>query len=506
MKSGQFSEFYPRVSAQSASSAFYFSGQTSRFMSQPIELILTTVAAGGEAVGRLPDDGRVVFVADAIPGERVLVEITDSRQRWQRGRLLAILAASPDRVTPPCPYFGPSTPVRMPDGTDLNPDGAPRCAGCAWQHISYERQLALKRKIVVEQIARLGQLAPTAGRSRQAAETLVEEVVALGDPGNADEDAVLAFGFCTEMSFRLDEAGRLSLPDRAGGPLAMEACLLHHPQLAQLFAAFDVDAETGAALAQDLTGVTLAVGGTGETLAAGQGGALVLESRRGDAPQLDLDLPVNVFLRRPLGDATQADLLVGEWTHAAQAGGVPFAAYPPLLERRLHWPHVLGDEAIPMLAASLLKVRPFDYLIDIWAGFGANCVALAEQAATIVALEDDPLAAAALQANLAGLDSIDFLGGPPRRVLREMARDHYQVHAGLLTPPEVEDVVPLLPHLAELGASRLAIITDDSTGLARSLAAIQANGYTATAIQPVDLQPHQDGVTLIARFDRGPLI
>lgn len=471
-------------------------------MPVPIELNLTTIAAGGEAGGYLPGDERIVFVADAIPGERVRVEITESYEDWQRGRLLEILESSPDRVTPPCAYFGPPSPVRLPDGSILNPNREPRCGGCAWQHIDYARQLALKREIVVDQFTALGPLESTAGKSRRAAEKLVEDVVALGDPNSPDEDAVLAFGFCAEMAFGLDRQGRLALPDRNGGLLPVEECLLHQSQLAQLFDAFAVEPETGAALAEELTGVTLAVGGTGEELSAGRGGALILESRRGDAPQLDLDLPVNIFLRRATGDTAQADLLVGDWTHRARVGGSTLAVYPPLGERRFSWPHVLGNEAIPLLAAALLEVRPFDYLIDIWAGYGANCVALAEESATIIAVEDDPLAGAALQSNLAGLDSVDFLGGAPERVLQEMVRDNYRVHAALLSPPEVADALPLLPHLSGLGVSRLALITDDSSGLARSLADMQARGYALAAVQPVDLQPHQENVTLIARFDR----
>lgn len=482
-------------------------------MSQPIELALSTIAATGEAVGYLPDadwvrnpdqkaDERAVLVADAIPGERVLVEIVEREDGWLYGRLLEIVEASPDRVTPPCPYFGPPAPVRLPDGSFLNPEGAPRCAGCLWQHMGYERQLALKREIVVAQIADNGQLESTAHKSRQTAEKLVQEVVALGDPRNPDEDTILDFGFCTEMDFSLDKNGRLCLPDRAGGLLAVEECLLHQPQLAQLFAAFAVDPETGAALAQELTGVSLVVGGTGEELVDGQGGALVLESRRGDAPQMDLDLPVNVFLRRPAGDEIQADLLVGEWTHAASAGAATLAVYPPLGDRRLSWPHALGNEAIPMIAGTLLDVQPFEYLLDIWAGFGANSVVLAEQCATIVAVEEDDMAAAALQSNLAGLDSVDLLGGPPKRVLGEMVEQNYRVHAALLSPPAVDDLLPLLPYLIGMGVSRLAVISDESAALAASLAAIRAKGYALTSIQPVDLQPQQESVTLIARFDR----
>lgn len=470
-------------------------------MTQSIEVTLHAIAAGGEAVGHAAD-GTVVRVADAIPGERVRVEIVESHGDWQEGRLLEILEASPHRIEAPCPYAGPPAPVRLPDGSILNPLGEPRCAGCLWQHIDYEHQLALKREAIVEQVATLGRLERDPARSRAAAERTVDDVIALGDPGQEEEGAVLAYHFCTEMAFAFDKQGRLCLPDRSGGLLAIDACLLHHPQLAQLFAAFAPDGEDGDALAEHLRGVTLAVGGAGDELSESRSGALVLESRRGDAPELDLDIPVNVLLRRTVGGEAKAELLVGEWTHRAQAGDAELIVYPPLGERSLSWPHLLGNEAIPMITAALLEVQPYEYLLDVWAGYGANCVALAEEAATIVAVEEDLLAGAALQANTAGLDSVDFLGGPPRRVLKEMAGDNYRVHAALLTPPDVPDVLPLLPSLAAMGVSRLAIISEDGPGLAGALADIRAGGYGLTSVQPVDLQPHQPTTTLIARFDR----
>ena len=97
-------------------------------------------AHGGEAVGRLPD-GRVVFVAYAIPGEQVSVEITEDHKRWARARLVEVLTPSPDRVQPPCPYFGPSA-----------------CGGCRLQHIAPPRRRALQRQVVLDQLQRLGRI------------------------------------------------------------------------------------------------------------------------------------------------------------------------------------------------------------------------------------------------------------------------------------------------------------------------------------------------------------
>lgn len=109
-------------------------------MSAPVPVDLHGFAHGGEAVGRLPD-GRVVFVAYGIPGERVTVEVTEDHKRWARGRLIEVVVPSPDRVPPPCPYFGPG-----------------RCGGCRLQHIAADRRRALQRQVVVDQLERLGRI------------------------------------------------------------------------------------------------------------------------------------------------------------------------------------------------------------------------------------------------------------------------------------------------------------------------------------------------------------
>lgn len=102
------------------------------------------VAHGGHCVVRLdPPDARVVFVRHAVPGERVVVEITEGTDgdRFWRGDAVEVLTPSPDRVPAPCPYAGPG-----------------RCGGCDFQHVSLPRQRALKTDVVREQLERLAGL------------------------------------------------------------------------------------------------------------------------------------------------------------------------------------------------------------------------------------------------------------------------------------------------------------------------------------------------------------
>ncbi|HET8959643.1 class I SAM-dependent RNA methyltransferase, partial [Nocardioides sp.] len=115
------------------------------------------VAHGGHCVARIPVEPpaappgtsrpptRVVFVRHALPGERVVVEITEGtdQDRYWRGDAVAIESPSPDRVAPPCPVAGPGL-----------------CGGCDFQHVAMPAQRALKTEVVREQLVRLGRLAP----------------------------------------------------------------------------------------------------------------------------------------------------------------------------------------------------------------------------------------------------------------------------------------------------------------------------------------------------------
>ncbi|MGH3877880.1 MAG: class I SAM-dependent RNA methyltransferase [Actinophytocola sp.] len=98
------------------------------------------VAHGGHCVAR--HEGRVVFVRHALPGEEVVVSVTEDRGgSFCRGDAISVLSSSPDRVTPPCP-------VARPGG----------CGGCDFQHASVSLQRSLKAAVLSEQMSRLAGL------------------------------------------------------------------------------------------------------------------------------------------------------------------------------------------------------------------------------------------------------------------------------------------------------------------------------------------------------------
>jgi len=102
-----------------------------------VDLKIEDVAFGGKGVGR--ESGKAVFVPYTIEGETVSAEIVREKKQFAEAELVEVKQSSPDRVEPQCPYFG-------------------RCGGCAYQHISYGHQLAIKWRQVRDALQRIGKL------------------------------------------------------------------------------------------------------------------------------------------------------------------------------------------------------------------------------------------------------------------------------------------------------------------------------------------------------------
>ncbi len=109
-----------------------------RYDGQPGDLITVDVesmAYGPHAIARY--QGLVLFVRGAVPGERVEVSIRERRRSHAFADVRRVARASPARVHPSCTI-------------------ADRCGGCPWQHLDYAEQLAAKRRIVSDQLTRVG--------------------------------------------------------------------------------------------------------------------------------------------------------------------------------------------------------------------------------------------------------------------------------------------------------------------------------------------------------------
>ena len=105
------------------------------------KLVVEVETMGAEAMGIAHRDGLAVLIPRGLPGERVEVTVDSLHPRYVVGRCDAVLEPSPVRVEPACGDFG-------------------RCGGCDWQHAAYAAQLEFKRRVVEDQLLRIGGIVP----------------------------------------------------------------------------------------------------------------------------------------------------------------------------------------------------------------------------------------------------------------------------------------------------------------------------------------------------------
>ena len=102
-----------------------------------LNVTITGLNNEGEGVVRVGDEGFVLFVPGALPGESAEVRLVTKKKNYGVAKVLSRGGDAPARAKPRCPLFG-------------------RCGGCQLQHISYEEQLAMKRRTVEDALRRIG--------------------------------------------------------------------------------------------------------------------------------------------------------------------------------------------------------------------------------------------------------------------------------------------------------------------------------------------------------------
>ncbi|GAB3742904.1 23S rRNA (uracil(1939)-C(5))-methyltransferase RlmD [Lysobacter olei] len=106
----------------------------------PFEAEITGLTHDGRGVARR-ENGKAVFVAGALPGERVMASQTGRNRNFDEAKTVEVLVAAPERVEPRCAHFGV-------------------CSGCAMQHYAEDKQILAKQNVLLENLSRIGHVTP----------------------------------------------------------------------------------------------------------------------------------------------------------------------------------------------------------------------------------------------------------------------------------------------------------------------------------------------------------
>jgi 23S rRNA (uracil1939-C5)-methyltransferase len=440
-----------------------------------------------------------------------------------------VLKPSPDRVLPPCPYFGPG-----------------QCGGCHWQHIAYERQLQLKAEVVADQLRRLGRIE----------QPPVLEPIAL-----ASEAGLLDFGYRNHAQLVTNAEGRLGYVRdgvgqgqprsdareqgvRAPGQpaqdvIAVDECLLLHPLLDEMHGALlagiaeteplDADQpeeaapETAAEAPVIIRRLNLRAGiNTGQRL-------LAFETVGDRAPGFVIeDLPVRGVVRRRDGSV---EGLIGEpWIEEEVAGRIFRISANSFFKV-----NTTGAEVMVDLAAELLAPQGHETLLDAYCGVGLFGLSLAGQVGQVIAIDESEAACEDFAWNARDLDNVTLYEGPVEDVLAALAGGLGQeignhpggtgpskrgesgpseektgpiggvrIDLALIDPPRSGAGPEVVQHLARLRVPRLLYVSDDPATLARDARLLVEAGYRLEQVQPVDMFPQTYHFESLALFTMGP--
>ncbi|MGE3705543.1 MAG: class I SAM-dependent RNA methyltransferase [Vicinamibacterales bacterium] len=418
---------------------------------QILHLQIEKPAAGGRMIARA--EGAVVFVAGAIPGERVAARVTRVARGVVFADTVSVDQASPDRRDPFC-------------------DGA--CGGTVYAHIAYDRQLAIKAEVVADGLQRIGRLAPPS--PIQVAGS-VAEGYRLRARLHVQGGRV---GFFREGSHQLCDPRptRQLLPDTCDVLERIAAVLgdggdSHVRELdvseniAATTRAVHLDVDGGLSEAR-VEAVSRVPGLTGLTLTSRAVPDTPPRTRliSGDPYVYDrLEIgTAEVVLRRHVQSFFQAN------RYLVRAFVTHVSTLVPAGQR----------------------------VVDLYAGVGLFAVSLGRVgAASVVAVEGDPIAARDLEINASAVPGVTVHHEPVERFLERRPAVPEVV---VLDPPRTGLSAEALRGLLTLRAPRLVYVSCDIATFARDARALAAAGYRLDRIDGFDLFPNTPHVETVAAF------
>lgn len=410
----------------------------------PLILKPTSPAHGGAAIAR--EDGKVWLVNYALPGEVVEAEPRGRQGGVAVARTTKVIEASPNRVVASCPYFG-------------------ECGGCQLQHAAYSHQLEMKRQVVEEAWARAGlRLPPDAavlGADHPWRYRIRGEFEAISGGGG------WRFGF-----HRL----------RSHSVLPIDSCLIHDERIERALPAF-----AKAANELELTGLQnllLTVEPQGQGLLW----RLRFHGREPKWPRDDFAHRVAELLSEVvlLDDAMSLEF----WglTFRVRSDTFVQTNYQQML--------VLYRSALDML-----DPKTDEQVLDLYAGIGTISAAVARNAASVTAIEENPHAVQLGRLN-ARINSarIEYLQGRVEDVLRQIRLGRHQ--AVILDPPRAGCEPAALAELIRLGPARIVYVSCEPSTHARDLVALVRGGYRVRRAAIVDMFPQTYHIESVALLER----
>jgi 23S rRNA (uracil1939-C5)-methyltransferase len=436
---------------------------------------VTDLTARGEGVAH--HNGLTVFVAGALPGERVRTRVAAVKQQYLVGTLDAIQVAAAVRQTPPCDYF-------------------PECGGCQWLHLNAEAQAEQKRRRVMDDLEHIGGFADMADQVRATVSA---------DP---------AVHYRNKAQFKISEAGIGFYGKGSHQVIPIARCLNQMtpnddlmPILNQWLKDSRIPIYREDSGAGNLRGILVRTNRRGEIMVtlivktlSGVNTEQLARRLRERLPEL-AGFSVNVNPgrgNRVLGEETR--VIFGAPAISETLCGREFRISPASFFQVNTW----QAEKLYRQAIRYAGLTGRESVFDLYCGTGTIGICLADRARKVTGIEVVPEAIADAKENARrnNIDNIQFFCGRSEKIMPERLAAGDATDVVVVDPPRKGCARSLLETIVACGVPKIVYVSCNPSTLARDARYLVGAGYRLEEGTPFDLFPGTGHVECIALIQR----
>ena len=432
-------------------------------MTQILEVEITDLSHDGRGVARV--DGKTVFVAGGLPGERVRARRTQRHRNYDEAKVEELLTRSADRIEPRCPHFG-------------------GCGGCSLQHLPPDKQIEAKQRVLAENFERIGKVSPQRWLAPLADEPWgYRRKGRLSVKWVAKKDKVLV-GFREDNPrFVADLTQCHTLLPEVGLRIADLGVLVGSLEMKREIAQIEVAAgdDTVALTFRHLQ--PLPESDRAALVAFGQAHGLAILLQPGGPDTVVPLWPVEIAL----------SFHIPEYDLDIAFQPLDFIQVNAGMNRRMirH-------------ALDLLELRAGESVLDLFCGLGNFTLPIARHAGRVTGVEGEAALVARSRANAQrnGIDNVEFFAADLAVDQRDApwARMH---HDKLLLDPPRSGAAAVLEYLPRKGCDRIVYVSCHPGSLARDAGTlVERHGFSLVAAGVMDMFPHTAHVESIGLFVR----
>ena len=438
---------------------------------------IESLGTSGEGVGRI--DGFTVFVEGGLPGEDLLIRITEVKKNYAAADLLKIINASHDRVKPPCEIYR-------------------ECGGCQLQHLSYEGQLMAKQQQVKDAMERIGHLKnlpvlPTIGAKEP---WNYRNKVAF--PVGRDRGRTI-IGCFAQGTHKIIDSSDCMIQDKINN----DAISAVREVIDKLnIPVYDEDRHTGV-----MRHVVARTGEKGQLMVVLVTATKQLSREKEIIKMLRSRLPQMVSLQQNIQTyrnnvilGRETKLLWGRPTIKARLGKFSFnVSARSFFQVNTKQAEVLYDKAL-----EFAQLTGKETVIDAYCGTGTISLYLAQKARKVYGVEivSPAIKDAEKNARENKVKNAEFIVGDCTKVMPRLFKQGVRPDVIVVDPPRAGCTEVVLKTFANMQPKRIVYVSCNPATLARDLEILDKLGYKAEKVQPVDMfvaSSHVESVALINR-------